>query len=197
MAQRTLAKRYARALLQVAAEKNEIGRVAEDLRGVADAYCAVPELRLLVASPARSRDAKKAALARLFSGKVADVVLRFLAVVLEKKRFSAIEEIASAYDDLADEAQGIARARVTTFAPLGEAQRKALTERLGRLTDRTTVVLAESVDAEILGGIVVRIGDQVLDGSIRGRLRKLRERLIIREEDRATAAAAMAGEVIE
>jgi F-type H+-transporting ATPase subunit delta len=204
MGEQTLARRYARALLEVARERKEIAAVGAEIRAVAQVYgdlgarkAGEPDLRSLVTDPSRPVAARRELLVKVFGGRVSDLVLRFLILLLEKKRFGVVAEIADAYDHLADEAQGVARARVTTFRSLGDLQRVQLIDRLRRLTDRPTVVLEETVDPEILGGLFVRIGDQVIDGSIRGRLRRLRERLVIREEDLASAAAAMAGEGME
>jgi len=194
MIQRTLAKRYARALLEVARERKEVKRVHEEIDAVAALWRAVPELRTLVHDPARPRARKQEMLERALAGKVSALVQRFLAVLLDHGRFAAIEEVAHALRELSDEAQGIARARVTTFKPLAKAQKEALVARLVRLTDRPTVELEETVDPSVLGGLLVRIGDQVLDGSIRGRLRRLYDQLIMREAERAAAAAAMAAE---
>jgi F-type H+-transporting ATPase subunit delta len=192
MSERTLAKRYARALLEVASERGVITPVEEELHAIAAVHRDVPELDLLLRDPARPLEAKRALLERAFQGKVSDLVLHFLTVVLEKGRFSAIEEIAKTYDDLSDEAQGVARVHVTTYSPLGEEQRAALTRKLQGLTARPNIVLQETVDPSILGGVIVRIGDQVVDGSVRGRLRSLRERLVVREDQVAAAAMAMA-----
>lgn len=196
MGERTLAKRYARALLEVAKERNEIDRVENELHAVARLWATVPELRLVLGDPARSRAEKQSILEKLFAARVSHVVLRFLAIVLEKGRFARIEEIAAIYDELSDELQGIARARVTSAMPLEPGERDALVARLRKFTERPNVILDEKVDPDLLGGVIVRIGDQVIDGSVRGRLRALRERLIVREEERATAAMAMALEAL-
>ncbi len=184
----TLAKRYARALLDVAKERGIVDRVEQELHAVAATWSAAPELRALVRHPGLDRARKRAAIENAFRGRVCDLLARFLDLLVEKDRFDAIEDIARLYDDLSDEWQGIARAHVTVYAELTDAQRRALIERLQKFTDRPKVMLRETVDPDILGGIVVRIGDEVIDGSVRGRLARLRERLIVREAEREAAA---------
>jgi F-type H+-transporting ATPase subunit delta len=189
MTEHTLAKRYARAILDVAKERGELDRVEQELHAVAELWSALPELRAILRHPTISRERKRRAVEEAFRGRVTDLVLRFLIVLIEKGRFGAIEEIARIYDELTDEYQGIARVSVTAWAPLEEAERAALVAKLQKFTDRPKIVLRETVDPEILGGLVVRVGDQVIDGSIRGRLQTLRERLLIREPERGTEAA--------
>src|SRR5476649_143969 len=113
MAERTLAKRYARALLEVAREQKILDKVEDELHGVAGAWRGSAELRYAIGDPSRSREAKRAILQKLFGARVSDVVLKLLGLLLRKKRFAHIEEIAQTYDELADAARGIARAKVT------------------------------------------------------------------------------------
>jgi F-type H+-transporting ATPase subunit delta len=191
MGERTLAKRYARALLSVAREKKVVDKVEDELHGVAQAWAGSPELRSALGDPSRSREAKRKLLEKLFGGRVSDVTLRFMGLLLEKKRFGLMADIAASYEELSDAAQGIARAKVTAFMPLDDAQRKALVQKLGKLIERQKIEVVETVDPSILGGVIVRVGDQVVDGSVRGRLRALRELLLVREDQIAAAAAGM------
>jgi F-type H+-transporting ATPase subunit delta len=191
MTERTLAKRYASALLDVTEERGEVDRVEQELHALADLWSRVSELRTLIRHPTIARDRKAAALAAALGGKLSETTLRFATVLLEKGRFELIADIAALYDDLSDEHQGIARIQVTTSKALDDAQRAALVAQLQKFTARPRIVLKEAVDPDILGGVIVRFGDQVIDGSIRARLRDLRERLVVREREREAAAQAM------
>ena len=195
--ERTLAKRYARALLDVAREASKIDEVERDLFGLAEAWDATRDLRTVIAHPSVPMDRKKRSVRAVFQGKVADLTLRFLDLLIDKKRMGLLPKIAEAYDEASDELQGIAKARVRAFMPLSDAQRAKLTERLRAFTRRPNIQLAETVDPSLLGGLVVKIGDQVLDGSVAGRLRKLRGRLVLREDERAQQAAAAAAEIVK
>jgi F-type H+-transporting ATPase subunit delta len=194
--ERTLARRYARALLGVAEQRGEIDRVEADLQGLGEAWHASADLRTLMAHPSVPADRKRAALAAVLAGRVSDVTLRFFDLLLSKKRLGLVRDIAEEYGAAADEARGIAKAHVTTYMALGDRHREKLVERLQAFTSRAKIVLEEEVDPTILGGIIVRIGDQVLDGSVRGKLRGLRERLTLREGERAQQAAAAAAEAL-
>ncbi len=181
-AERTLAKRYARALLEVAAAEGKIDAVEGDLYAIADLYEGERDFRTVVLHPAVPLARKLQVLTALLQGKVQDVVLRFLILLLEKDRLRYIREIAEMYDVLSDSVQGLLKAHVRTFLPLKPDQRKALEEKLMKFAGRRRIVLKEEVDRSLLGGIVVRVGDDVLDGSVAGRLRALKERLLRREE---------------
>ncbi|GIW71952.1 MAG: ATP synthase subunit delta [Planctomycetota bacterium] len=191
----TLSKRYARALLELGTDPEEVARVGRELFELAELYERAPELRTLLATPRTSRQKKKELLARLLGERVAKRTLHFLYLLVDKGRVPLLREIARQYDELHDAARGIARARVRTYLPLTEAQRAQLVERLKRVSERGHIELVEEVDPGLLGGIVVEIGSYVLDGSVRGRLRKLRDHLLLREEQRAQRAAAVGAQM--
>lgn len=192
----TLAYRYARALLAVTLEDRSFEKVQKDLYGVADAYDGSVELRGFLGSPSFGRDEKKRALRKLFEGRVQDVTLRFLDVLVEKGRLGLIRPMAEAFDLLNDEADDVAKATVRTFLPLSDAQREALLEKLGRLTRRGRVYLEEELDPSLLGGVVVKVGDTVLDGSVQGRLRRLRDLVLVGDEEKSARASGMAQELL-
>jgi len=183
MAERTVAKRYARALLGVAAERKVVDDVERDLYAVAEVYRAAPEVAAALADPSLTRARKVALIRRAFEGRVVPLVLEFLALLVEKRRFALVAEIAELFDDLSDELQGVIKVRVKTYLPLKPPQRERLLERLKGFTSREPI-LHEEVDSEILGGIVVRIGDDLIDGSVRGRMRMLKERLVLLSDEK-------------
>lgn len=194
--ERTLARRYARALLDVAIEKSLVDEVERDLYALAATWRTSRDLRTLVAHPSVHRERKKAAIGGVLGGKVSALTIRFVEVLLDKGRFDLIVPLAVEFDVLSDEAQGIAKLRVTVYMPLTDGQRERLVGMLLQHTGRKRAVIDEAVDPKILGGIVVRYGDQVLDGSLAGRLRKMREHLVLREDERAQQAAANAVEAL-
>ena len=107
-----------------------------------------------------------------FSG----LVKNFLNLLLDKNRIGAINDIAAHYDRYSDEISNIARAEITTISPLKEDAQKTLTSVLGEFTSKK-VKLKVKEDKSIIGGIIVKIGDLVLDGSVRAQLRGLKESL--------------------
>jgi F-type H+-transporting ATPase subunit delta len=192
--ERTLARRYARALLDVAIEAKKVDETERDLHELAELWHASEDVRTLIAHPRWSRERKKELLAGLLAGKVQPLTIRFLERLIENGRLSIIAEIADEYDHISDELQEITKARVTTFLPLNDKQRKRLEEKLHRYTRRPNIELEERVDPAILGGIVVQVGSFLLDGSVAGRLRKLRERLVLPPEEVRQRANVDAGE---
>lgn len=104
-------------------------------------------------------------------------VRRLVALLVERRRVSLLTRVAEAYRSLLYARRELVEAEVVTAAPLTEAERAALRERLGRLTGRR-VELSERVDPSLLGGLMVRIGDRLYDASVRGRLERLRAQLI-------------------
>ena len=168
---RVLAGRYASALFQAAAVKGEDQKVSADL-GVArdlllDAAAPLQHPRVSVA------DKKKLLRARL-EGRVGATTLRFLELLIEKKRYELFVMIASVYARLAADKRGVAKAVVRTAAPLSDDARKTLAARLKTFAGKD-VELEIKEDPELIGGIAVKIGDWVLDSSLRGQLRRMRE----------------------
>ena len=168
---RVLAGRYAAALFQAADKKGDDQKVAVDL-GVArdrllDATAALRHPRVSVA------DKKKLLHAQL-DGKVGPTTLRFLELLIEKKRYELFAMVAAVYARLAADKRGVAKAHVRTAAPLSADAQKTLAARL-KIFAGKDIELEIKEDPELIGGVAVKIGDWVLDSSLRGQLRRLRE----------------------
>lgn len=177
MIQRRIVRRYAAALLNAARKAGAIDRVESDLGLVSYALDSVPSLCRITRSPIVSRERKKAILEETLADKLHPLTLSFLKLLVDKRREEIITSIESEYVQLADEARGIIKAHVLTAVELTDEQKSRLTETLSRATGKNVLVSAE-VDRSIIGGVLVRIGDTVIDGSIRGQLLLLRNRLI-------------------
>jgi F-type H+-transporting ATPase subunit delta len=185
-----IARNYAETLLALAhkhggdATVDEYGRA---LHAVAELLRENPRVEKFLATPRIGGDARKDALRVAFEGRVPDLFLRFVLVVVAKRRQMLLREIAAEYQALVDEARGRVRAQVTVAREPDEALRHEITESLEKRLGKT--VTAEiSVDPELLGGIVVRVGDQVLDGSLRNRIGGLRRRMMSARLPRAAMA---------
>jgi F-type H+-transporting ATPase subunit delta len=188
-----IARNYAETLLTLArrhggeATVDEYGDAIDE---VAELLRHEPLVREFLETPRVDIAAKKGALRASFGGRVPDLFLRFLLVAVEKRRQGALPEIAEQYHRLVDESRGRARAEIVlAHEPDEELKREiiaTLERRLGR-----TVVPTFSVDRALGGGIVIRVGGEILDGSLRRRAAGLRRRLL---EVRIPAAAALGGE---
>jgi F-type H+-transporting ATPase subunit delta len=174
----SLAKRYAKALVEVAAASNELETVRQDLAAVSTLLRDYREFAQLIANPSVLRRDK----ARVFERVVAPLGLRplttsFLRVVLEAGRLTALASIVRAYEALLDERLGRAKVLVTVAAPLDGAQQERLRERLGAVTGKR-VYLELQQDPGILGGLIAQIGSLVYDGSLKTQLARLREQMV-------------------
>lgn len=168
---RVLAGRYAAALFQAAAAKGEEQKVQADLGSahklLLDAMAALRHPRVPPAS-------KKKLLHDAIGDKVGATTLNFLNLLVDKKRFDLMVMVAAVYAKLAAEKRGAAKAHVRTAAPLSPDALQQLTAKLKRFTGKE-IELDVKEDPELIGGIAVKIGDWVLDSSLRGQLRRLKE----------------------
>lgn len=174
----SVARRYARALVDVAAASGELEVVRQELSGAADLLRAHRELRELLVNPSVLRRVKSQVLDEVASRlALRPLTKSFLRILLEAGRLPALEGVLRAYEALVDDRLGRVKAVVTAAGPLeAEAQRR-LQGRLQEMTGKT-VYLEVQQDPRILGGLVTQIGSLVYDGSLRTRLAKLREELV-------------------
>jgi F-type H+-transporting ATPase subunit delta len=174
-----IARNYAETLMTLAERQGpeapeQFGGALDELAGMLEGD---PRTRQFLETPRVRPEQKKAALRQSLAGRAPELFVRFVMVLVDKRRQSLLPEIAQAYRDLVDQRMGRARVDVTiSHAPdaalQGEIQR-ALEVQLGR-----TVVATYRVDPDLLGGMVLRLGDEVLDGSVRSRAAGLRRRLM-------------------
>lgn len=172
------ARRYAKALFQLAREEGRVDAVRAEMKALADAFDATPELRHVVFRPLHPLAQRKAAVdavtARLGGS---DTVRRFLALLLDQHRMDTFPEVRAELERLADEAAGRVPAEVITAAELPADQLERLRRALAERT-RRDVQLQVRVDPSILGGVVAKVGDLVFDGSIRTQVAQLRANLM-------------------
>ncbi|HEX2095025.1 MAG TPA: ATP synthase F1 subunit delta [Longimicrobiaceae bacterium] len=190
MRSEAIARNYAETLLALAERHGGAKTAEEFLRAIedlADLLEREPRIRQFLATPRISGEERKQVLRGALFGRVPDLFLRFVLVVVEKRRQTLFREIAAAYRALVDETMGRIRVSVTVShqpdAALADEIRRGLETRLGKV-----VVPTFTVDPELLGGVVVRVGDQILDGSIRSRAMNLRRRLLDTELPEHAAA---------
>lgn len=170
-----IAQVYARSLWEVASEQGTTDRVREEIGEFADALDSQPELRTFFFSPYFSTQEKKDALDRAITD--ADpAVANFLALLVENHRMPAVFRVRRELDALWREANKLLPVQVTSAVELDEQIVRQLGDRIGERTGRT-VDLTAQVDPDILGGLVLRVGNSILDASIRTRLDSLRRQV--------------------
>ena len=174
MAKRFYARRYSQAVFNIALEKKELDRWQSDLRRIAS----LGENAALVAwfeSPKLHFDDK----AKLLSERLGDInplALNLACLLVTRGRLGTIGDIADEYQHLLDDYRGIEQAEVTTAIPLDDKDKLRLEERLGIVVGKK-VVLKTEVDTSLIGGIIARIGDKLIDGSTRSKLEALKREL--------------------
>lgn len=170
-----VARRYAQALIADAG--SDLAAVDADLRVIADTVRESRDLRLMLGSPVVRRDQKRRVVDALFAGKVGAKAQQFVAFLFDKEREALLGDVAEAFATLRNEQQGIETAQVRVPGTLSAGEADRLKAALEAQTGKT-LRLDVTVDPEMIGGIVVRIGDTVYDGSVRFRLNALRDRLL-------------------
>ena len=171
------ARRYATALMAVAEERNAVDAVAADLEAVGRVLASSRDLRLLVASPIISGGKKQAVFRELFSGRTGKETMEFLSLLIRKQRESLLPAVVEEYLVLRDSRENIVNVDVTAAVDLNPSQETALSAALAHQTGKK-VRLRLSKDPAIAGGLVVKIGDTVLDGSVRHQLARIRRRFV-------------------
>ncbi len=171
--QASLAGRYASALFELAAENGTVTAVESDLEGLSAALSDSPELREVTTNPELSRSQQAAAIDGVASHLgLNELTQKFLGVLAGNRRLSALPDIIRAFQMIAAAQRGEVTADVASAHPLSDEQLTALKDKLTAREGRT-VKVNPSVDPDLLGGLVVTIGSQRIDGSIRTRLNSL------------------------
>ena len=171
---RAAARVYAKALFDLGIEEKSVGQIYDDLHAVHAAIQGLdPKLRAFFQAPQLRREDKRRILHAAFEGKVCRPVLGLIHVLVQKRREPLFDNVVQEFDRYRDDHEGRVRARVTTARKLDDELATALRTALEQRTKKT-VVLQQTVDPEVLGGIRVNLGDYVLDGTLRRGLMDLR-----------------------
>ncbi len=173
-----IAQKYARGLFAVGQERGRYKEYGEELKRVEEFLVSHPEILEALQSPVYPPDLKLEIVEEVIKGlALEEEVARFLRLLVEKKRIQYIAEIFRAYEELVDEASGVARAQVRVAFDLEEAERQRLAEVLAKVVGKE-IKLEVVKDPEVIGGAIVRVGDLVLDGSVRSQLQAFKESII-------------------
>ena len=174
----TIARNYAETLLALAGKANDLRGWGAMILDLADAMGKNPTLRLFLESPRVGATEKNAVLTQAFKDVMPRNFLRFLQSLVSHRRQMLIPEIAREYLDLVDAAEGRIHARVTVAREAQDGEVSAIAKQLSRLFGKD-VIPHLTVDPAIMGGVIVHVGDTVLDGSVRKRLMSLRRKMLV------------------
>jgi ATP synthase F1 delta subunit len=170
-----VAEVYARALFEVAIERDQLDEIRDELGQFADALHDDRQLAVFFFSPYFSTEEKKNGLERAVSG-AEPAFMNFLEALIERHRMPVIFRIRTRFDEMWENEHRLLPVEVTSAVALDEETVRSIGDRVGEQTGRT-VELSSRVDPDILGGIVLRVGNFVLDASIRNRLNQLRKQV--------------------
>ena len=173
----TISRNYAETLLTLARKADDTAGWGVTLAQLTNAIQTDKTLRMFLESPRVAADVKTTVLSRALSDRVPYLFLRFLQQLVKNRRQAMIPEISAEYNSMLDKVEGRVFARVTVSRDISEAERESITTQLSNNLGKQ-VVPQIVVDPAILGGIIVRIGDTVMDGSVSRKLSLLRRRMV-------------------
>jgi F-type H+-transporting ATPase subunit delta len=167
-----VAKRYAKALFELAQEQNLVAETETQLQLLVNAIEQNADFRAFLAAPGIPAATKIEALKQSFAGQLLPIVLNTVGLLIERGRQGELSAVLDAYLQVAGVALGRADAVVTSAQPLTLGEKDKLAKKFGALLGKT-IRVHNTVDASLLGGLTVRIGDTLYDGSLRGKLERL------------------------
>jgi len=167
---------YATAVMDLAAESGQMESVVAEVRDLASLVAADEQTSQFFRNPTISVGRRWAVLSETFGGKASPLVMGLLRVLNSRRRLGIIEAVADACESLLDQRQGRMRVDITVAQPLDSALAAEAAARISAFTGKAAVV-RQTVDESIIGGIVLRIEDKLIDGSVRGQLEQMRRRM--------------------
>lgn len=179
---------YARALLEMAQERGRVDEVADEMDQLGELFKAEPQLRRLLSGRVLGKAERAASLQRLFEGRVSDTVYRFLQVLNQRDRLDKLPGIASAFADLVAEERGLIEVDIYVPQRLDATEAKEVAAALSKALGKEAV-LHQYVDESLIGGLKIRVGDRLIDGSVATQLKLMRRRLIEAGREKARQAA--------
>ncbi len=179
MANIRVAKRYAKALIEIAEELNKLDKITKDVQFIDSLIRDSRELQLFLKSPIIKKEKKKEILKEIFSdSRVDPVTWKFVLLLVEKNREDLLHDIVKTYQQLYDDKMKIVTAEITTAVEISNSEKKKIERKILELTGANKVNPIYKVAPSIIGGVIIRIGDTVYDASIKRRIQLLREQLV-------------------
>jgi F-type H+-transporting ATPase subunit delta len=164
-----VAGKYAQALFDLAREEGSLPKIKEDIHFIADVFEKNAQIKDFLENPFAEKSARKGIISEIFKDSVQPLSLKFVLLLAEKKIEKLLPLILKAFDDLINEKEGVVKVRVTTARELPESEYGLISGRLAAALKKP-VALDRQVDENIIGGIVVQIGDRLVNGSVQKKL---------------------------
>ncbi len=172
-----VSKVYGDALFSLAVEENKLDEIWEEVRAMRRAISENPEFLPVLCHPEMDQDKKMSILEDVFGGKMSEESMGFLAVLVRKGRLGEILAVLDYFDEQAKEYKKIGVVEVSTPIPLTDAQKGQIENRLMQVSEYETLEMQYRLDESLLGGMVIRIGNRVLDNSIRSKMETMSRQL--------------------
>jgi F-type H+-transporting ATPase subunit delta len=169
----TITTPYAEAFLQVAESRQEVDQVVDQAKAVLALWHDSPELRQAMASPVLEVEAKKAALEKLFTDQLTPSFLNLLKLLADRQRIGVLDAVLDRMLELYREQRNIALANVTSATALSDEQQAELSKKVQAVAGTDKLEINLSVDPDLIGGFVVKVGSKVIDASLAGQVRRL------------------------
>jgi F-type H+-transporting ATPase subunit delta len=173
----TLARRYAKALVDIGQEQNSLDKYGRDLTNIVDLMEASRDFREVLVSPVFTKDDKKRIAGEILQKTDTDrMVANFVNLLIDRKRIDQLPGIEQAFREKVDDIRGVTRGEVTSAESLTDEELAKVTDVLSGISGKQ-VRITTNVDASLIGGLVAKVGDMVFDGTIRTQLNQLKESL--------------------
>ena len=169
----TITTPYAEAFLQVADSRQEVDQVVDQAKAVLNLWNQSPELREAMASPVLEVEAKKAAIEKLFADQLTPSFLNLLKLLADRQRIGILDAVLDRTLELYREQRNIALATVTSATALNEEQQEELSKKVQAVAGTEKLEINLTVDPDLIGGFVVKVGSKVIDASLAGQVRRL------------------------
>lgn len=176
MSSPAVAKRYAKALFEVALERDQLDAIEVELQSIHQVLVDHPSFLKLLYHPQIDNKVKKEEFNSIFAGKVSETMITFMNLLIDRNREDALEYISEYYVRLANKERGLEDALVTSLKALTDVEKQGLASHFGQLINKK-IRIHNLVDPSILGGVIVKIGDQLFDGSVVGKLNRFKRRV--------------------
>lgn len=168
-----VAEPYAQALMAIATAQDLVDRFNEDVTLLLETLDGSAELQQYLGNPFLDATGKKAVLRQLLSDRVHPLMQNFLLLLVDRGRIPFLQAIGEQYKALVRQSRGIVLAEVVSAVDLSDAQRETVRQKVVALTGAQQVELSTEIDPEIIGGVIIKVGSQVFDASLRGQLRRM------------------------
>ncbi len=172
------AKRYVKAVFELARQQNQLDRLARDMQAAQQIFETHPELIDFLRRPTVAASAKSQTLRKIFSGDFSPLFRQLLDLLARRKRLELLPDIAYLFNEHYKKAQGIVEARVTLAVPVTDELRNQFLEKVKQITGKDRIELQMETDPDIIGGYILQIGDLRIDDSVRGKIRKIKQKII-------------------